>query len=178
MRVKDIDFGMNQVYVRGGKGAKDRTTLWPERIKPTLQAHLKRVQSLYQLDRKSNVAGVAMPDALDRKLPNASTEWAWYWVFPSRRLAIDPETQVVRRWHATRTAIQKALHQAAVKAKIPKRVTVHCLRHSFATHLLVSGVDIREIQELLGHAHVETTMIYTHVARGLREPPRSPLDQL
>ena len=119
-----------------------------------------------------------MPDALDRKLPNASKEWAWFWAFPSRTLAIDPETHVVRRWHATDSALQRMIAEAARKAGIPKRVTPHCLRHSFATHLLVNGIDIREVQELLGHSHVETTMIYLHVARGLRAPPRSPLDQL
>ena len=119
-----------------------------------------------------------MPDALDRKLPHASTEWAWFWVLPSRTLAIEPETQIVRRWHATDSAIQRSLGDAARQVGIPKRVTVHCLRHSFATHLLVNGVDIRQVQELLGHANVETTMIYLHVARGLRAPPRSPLDQL
>ena len=178
LRVKDIDFGMNQVMVRAGKGAKDRTTLLPERLKPALEEHLKRVRGLYDQDRQANLAGVAMPDALDRKLPNASTEWAWYWAFPSRTLAIDPETQIVRRWRASDTSIQRALAEAARKTAIPKRITAHSLRHSFATHLLVNGVDIREVQELLGHANVETTMIYLHVARGLRAPPRSPLDQL
>jgi len=129
-------------------------------------------------ERREGVAGVAMPDALDRKLPHASTDWVWYWVFPSRTLAVDHETHVVRRWHATDSAIQRTVGEAARGAGITKRVTVHTLRHSFATHLLVNGVDIREVQELLGHSHVETTMIYLHVARGLRAPPRSPLDQL
>jgi len=178
LRVKDIDFGMNQVMVRSGKGFKDRTTLLPERLKPALEAHLKRARGLYDQDRQAYVAGVAMPNALERKLPSASTEWAWFWLFPSRTLAVDPETHVVRRWHATDSSIQRMIGEAAKKANITKRVTVHCLRHSFATHLLVSGVDIREVQALLGHSNVETTMIYLHVARGLRAPPRSPLDQL
>ena len=178
LRVKDIDFGMNQVMVRSGKGFKDRTTLLPERLKPALEKHLKHIRGLYDEDRQANVAGVAMPDALERKLPNASKEWAWFWLFPSRTLAVDPETHVVRRWHGTDSAIQRMIGDAARKAGITKRVTSHSLRHSFATHLLVNGVDIREVQELLGHSNVETTMIYLHVARGLRAPPRSPLDQL
>jgi integron integrase len=178
IRVKDIDFGMNQLCLRAAKGFKDRTTLLPEKLKPMLQAHLQRVQALFERDRQQGVAGVALPDALARKLPSASTEWAWFWVFPSKTLAVDPETHVVRRWHATDSALQRTIADAARRAGITKRVTAHCLRHSFATHLLVSGVDIRQVQELLGHSKVETTMIYTHVARGLRAPPRSPLDQL
>ena len=177
-RVKDIDFGTNQLYVRAGKGFKDRTTLLPDRLKPQLETHLQRIRELYDQDRRDEVEGVAMPDALDRKLPSASKEWAWFWAFPSRALAVDPETHVVRRWYATDSALQKMIADAARKAGIPKRVTPHCLRHSFATQMLVNGVDIREVQELLGHSNVETTMIYLHVARGLRAPPRSPLDQL
>ena len=178
LRVKDLDFGMNQLHVRAGKGFKDRTTLLPDRLKPQLEKHLQRVRELYDQDRREGMEGVAMPDALDRKLPNACKEWAWFWAFPGRTLAVDPETHVVRRWHATDSAIQKMIAEAARKAGIPKRVTPHCLRHSFATQMLVNGVDIREVQELLGHSNVETTMIYLHVARGLRAPPRSPLDQL
>ena len=177
-RVKDIDFGTNQLYVRAGKGFKDRTTLLPDRLKPQLETHLQRIRELYDQDRREGVEGVEMPDALDRKLPNASKEWAWFWAFPSRTLAVDPETHVVRRWFATDSALQRMIAEAARQAGIPKRVTPHCLRHSFATQMLVNGVDIREVQELLGHSHVETTMIYLHVARGLRAPPKSPLDQL
>jgi len=178
LRVKDVDFGMNQLMVRGGKGDKDRSTLLPERLKPALQRHLERVRGLHELDRSGKVAGVHMPDALERKLPHASTEWAWFWLFPSRGLSVDPRTNVVRRHHASDVSVQQAIAQATSKACIAKRVSPHTLRHSFATHLLVGGVDIRQVQELLGHAHVETTMIYLHVAKGLRAPPKSPLDLL
>ncbi|MCX6997970.1 MAG: integron integrase [Kiritimatiellaeota bacterium] len=178
LRVKDLDFDLNQLVVRAGKGDKDRITLLPEQVVPALRDHLERVRTLYEQDRKAQVAGVALPDALDRKYPNAGTEWAWFWVFPSRILALDPRTNVVRRWHASDSSLQKAVKEAVQRAQIAKPAGVHTLRHSFATHMLVNGVDIRHIQDLLGHAHVETTMIYTHVAKGLRAPPRSPLDLL
>jgi integrase len=119
-----------------------------------------------------------MPDALDRKYPNAARDWGWFWVFPSRTLSTDPRRGIVRRHHISESVVQKAVRAAAAEARIHKPVSVHTLRHCFATHLLLNGVDIRQIQEYLGHANVETTMIYTHVVKELRNPPRSPLDTL
>jgi integron integrase len=177
LRVQDVDMDNNLVRVRG-KGDKDRTTLLPVNLKEGIQAHLARVRTLFDQDRAASVAGVHLPDALDRKYPNAGTEWAWFWVFPSRSLAIDPRTNVVRRHHVSDNAIQRAVADAVRKAGIPKHASVHTLRHSFATHLLLQNVDIRQVQELLGHANVETTMIYTHVLKDLRNTPRSPFDML
>ena len=177
LRVQDVDFDNELLRVRG-KGDKDRTTLLPQSVRDGLRAHLARVRTLYDQDRGASVAGVHLPDALDRKYPNAGVEWAWYWVFPSKTLSVDPRTNVVRRHHVSDVAIQKAVKDAVQKADIAKHASVHTLRHSFATHLLLQNVDIRQVQELLGHAHVETTMIYTHVLKDLRHAPRSPLDAL
>jgi integron integrase len=178
LRVQDVDFDNNLLRVRAGKGDKDRTTLLPQAVHESLRAHLIRVRTLFDQDRAAAVAGVHLPDALDRKYPNAGVEWPWFWVFPSRNLAIDPRSNVVRRHHVSDVAIQRAVGEAVRKADIPKHASVHTLRHSFATHLLLQNVDIRQVQELLGHAHVETTMIYTHVMKELRQAPRSPLDSL
>ncbi len=178
LRVQDIDFDNDALRIRGGKGDKDRVSLLPQNLQAGLRKHLDRVRDLFEQDRKAEVAGVYLPDALARKLPRAGTEWAWFWVFPSRTLSIDPRSNTVRRHHASDAVVQRAVADAARKAGIPKRVTVHSLRHSFATHLLLQNVDIRQVQELLGHAHVETTMIYTHVLKDLRNAPRSPLDRL
>lgn len=177
LRVQDVDFDNNLLRVRG-KGDKDRTTMLPQNLKPVLTTHLQRVRTLFDQDRSASVAGVHLPDALDRKYPNAGTEWPWFWVFPSRTLSLDPRTNLVRRHHVSDVAIQKAVADAVRRADIPKHASVHTLRHSFATHLLLQNVDIRQIQELLGHSHVETTMIYTHVLKDLRHTPRSPLDAL
>ena len=178
LRVKDIDFDQSLVFVRGGKGDKDRSTLLAESGRDELRAHLRDNERLHTDDREAGLAGVWMPDALDRKYPNAGRELGWFWVFPSRTLSTDPRAGVVRRHHLSESVIQKAVHAAAVAAKIHKPVSVHTLRHCFATHLLLNGVDIRQIQEYLGHANVETTMIYTHVVRELRNPARSPADLL
>jgi integrase len=166
------------VVVRRGKGDKDRSTLLAEVGRDQLRAHLRESEALHQADRRAGLAGVWMPDALDRKYPNAGRELAWYWVFPSRTLSTDPRAGIVRRHHMSDSVVQKAVKEAAREARIHKPVSVHTLRHSFAMHLLLNGVDIRQIQEFLGHASVETTMIYTHVVKELRTPARSPLDIL
>lgn len=178
LRVKDLDFDQGLVFVRSGKGDKDRSTLLAEAGRDELRAHLAKTSALYRQDRTSGVAGVWMPHALDRKYPNAGREPGWFWVFPSETLSTDPRAGVVRRHHVSDSLVQKAVKAAAATARIHKPVSVHTLRHSFATHLLLSGVDIRQIQEYLGHANVETTMIYTHVVKDLRSPARSPLDAL
>jgi integron integrase len=178
LRVKDIDFDQSLVFVRAGKGDKDRSTLLAEFGRDELRAHIRDNEQLHRVDRAAGLAGVWMPDALDRKYPNAGRKWGWFWVFPSRTLSTDPRAGVVRRHHLSESVIQKAVNAAAVQAKIHKPVSVHTLRHCFATHLLLNGVDIRQIQEYLGHANVETTMIYTHVVKELRNPARSPLDML
>ncbi len=177
LRVQDVDMDNMSLRIRG-KGNKDRTTLLPQDLIPALSAHLDRVRGLYDTDRSAEVAGVHLPDALGRKYPNADTQWVWYWVFPSAKLSVDPRTNTVRRHHTSDGAIQTAVSKAAAKSKIPKRISVHTLRHSFATHLLLQNVDIRHVQELLGHANVETTMIYTHVLKGIRNVPTSPFDTL
>jgi integron integrase len=176
LRIKDVDFERNAVIVRSGKGDKDRETTLPESIKENLREQLKKAQKFHQNDRKNNIAGVQLPYAFERKSPNAGKEWAWFWVFPSATLSIDPQTKIVRRHHVFRSNLRKAIKQAGIKANIAKRLTVHSLRHSFATHLLESGHDIRTIQELLGHTDLNTTMIYTHVVNKNRLGVKSPLD--
>jgi integron integrase len=176
LRVKDLDFEQNCLTVRAGKGDKDRMTVLPESLKQRLREHLESVRELHEKDVSNGFDGVFLPDALCRKYPNANREWIWYWVFPSRDLSIDPRTRMIRRHHVHINTVQKAVKTAAAKAGLSKRVTVHTLRHSFATHLLEKGYDIRTIQELLGHSNVQTTMIYTHVATKNRLGVKSPLD--
>jgi integron integrase len=176
LRTKDIDFEQNVLTVRSGKGDKDRQTVLPESIKDDLREHLHRVQDIYEKDLNDDIAGVYLPNALERKYPNAGKEWIWQWVFPSKSLSVDPRARKIRRHHVHQNTLQKKIKQAALKAGIHKKVTVHTLRHSFATHLLEKGYDIRTIQELLGHASVQTTMIYTHVAGKNKLGVRSPLD--
>jgi integron integrase len=176
LRVKDIDFEQNCLTVRFGKGGKDRQTVLPESVKDELRGHLDTVRELYDKDRREGVSGVYLPEGLDRKYPNAGKEWIWQWVFPSRALSVDPRQKKLRRHHVHYNTLQKQVKRAAAEADITKRVSVHTLRHSFATHLLEQGYDIRTIQELLGHASIQTTMIYTHVARKNKLGVKSPLD--
>jgi integron integrase len=176
LRVKDLDFERNALVVRSGKGGKDRETVLPEMLVDPLQAHLGETQKIFDEDRKQELPGVALPGALERKMPNAGKEWAWFWVFPSQTLSADPISGVVRRHHVYPSSLQRQIRAAVRSAGINKRVTVHTLRHSFATHLLEKGADIRTIQELLGHRDLKTTMIYTHVSKTNRLGVISPLD--
>jgi integron integrase len=178
LRVKDIDFGSGLIFVRSSKGDKDRSTILPGSVREPLQQHLTEVRALHNQDLAKGFGEVYLPDALGRKYPNAPKDWVWQYVFPSSKLSVDPRSGIVRRHHMDETSIQKAVGTATRKAGIAKQVSVHTLRHSFATHLLMNGVNIREIQTLLGHQNVETTMIYTHVMRDMTTAPKSPLDLL
>ena len=176
VRVKDLDFARGQVVVRGGKGDKDRVTMLPESLREALGAHLHRVRELHDEDVAAGFGEVWLPGALRSKWSKAGLEWAWQWVFPSTELSVDPETRVRRRHHVTDAAVQQAIKRAGAAAGLLKRVTPHVLRHSFATHLLESGTDIRTVQDLLGHKDVATTQIYTHVMQKPGVGVRSPLD--
>ncbi len=176
LRVKDLDFAQRAIIVRDGKGMEDRVTILPESLIAPLQEHLQRVKRLHDEDLAKGYGAVYLPYALERKYPNASREWIWQYVFPSKRLSVDPRSGETRRHHADESGLQKALRQAAKAASIPKRVSPHTFRHSFATHLLEAGYDIRTVQELLGHKDVRTTMIYTHVLQRGGLAVRSPLD--
>jgi len=176
LRVKDVDFERNQIVIRGGKGDKDRITMLPESLKGALGAHLKRVRILWEADSREGYGEVYLPEALSRKYPNASREWGWQWVFPSRSKSIDPRSGKLRRHHVLETALQRAMKAGVRLSGISKPATCHTLRHSFATHLLEAGYDIRTVQELLGHKDVSTTMIYTHVLNKPGIAVRSPLD--
>lgn len=178
LRVKDVDFDRNQINVRRGKGQKDRTTMLPAALIDPLRKHLADVRQLHAADLKEGVGRVALPDALARKYPNATTEWAWQFVFPASRICRDPRWGPPSRFHLHESAVQKAVARAARRSGIPKRVGPHTFRHCFATHLLESGYDIRTVQELLGHKDVTTTMVYTHVLNRGTLGVKSPADLL
>jgi integron integrase len=178
LRVKDLDFDRNQIVVRDGKGAKDRVTMLPAKLKVPLARHLARVKVLHQADLKAGQGRVLLPGALARKYPRAEISWAWQWVFPGSTISKDPRSGHVGRHHRDETFLQKEVREAVRKAGLDKPASCHTLRHSFATHLLEDGYDIRTVQELLGHADVSTTMIYTHVLNRGGFGVRSPADTL
>ncbi len=179
LRIKDIDFKNHCLYVRSGKGNKDRRTLLSDILIPDIKKHIQvNVKPLFNKDRKDMLPGVPLPTALSRKYPNATYEWSWFWLFPSKRISFDPVTNQTGRFHMFPTSLQRQFHNAKKQADILRSVSIHTLRHSFATHMIEDGYDVRTVQELLGHSSVSTTMIYTHVAEKNKLGARSPLNEV
>jgi integron integrase len=176
LRVKDVEFARREIVVREGKGFKDRVTMLPETVIAALKTHLVKVKALHDEDLAQGFGEVYLPFALDKKYPNAAREWGWQYVFPSKNLSLDPRSGKTRRHHLDEKGVQRAVKQAVRDAELTKPATPHTLRHSFATHLLQAGYDIRTVQELLGHSDVSTTMIYTHVLNKGGKGVQSPLD--
>lgn len=176
LRIKDLDFDQGLIVIREGKGNKDRITMLPEQLIEPLQQHMKAVQQLHAIDLADGLGSVYLPFSLKKKYPNADKEWKWQYLFPSTKRSKDPRSQQMRRHHVCDKTVQRAVRSAAERAEITKHVTCHTFRHSFATHLLEAGYDIRVIQELLGHKDISTTMIYTHVLQQKKPLVRSPLD--
>ena len=178
LRVKDLDFDRREIVVRQGKGGKDRRVMLPDALVPVLRGRLAAARELWAVDRAGGTPGVWLPDALARKYPRAGMSWSWFWVWPAPGLSVDPVSGITRRHHLFEQRLQRAVKEAVAAAGLTKPISAHTLRHSFATHLLESGYDIRTVQELLGHSDVKTTLIYTHVLNRGGRGVRSPLDGL